>query len=69
MIGERGWRKGGWLLLFLLPGVGGLLIFTVLPILASFVLAFFAWDLLTPPQFVGIKNFTDTYHLFQALLL
>ena len=62
MIGERGWSKAGWLILFLLPGVGGLLIFTVLPILASFVLAFFAWDLLTPPQFVGLKNFADILH-------
>ena len=62
MIGERGWSKAGWLILFLLPGVGGLLIFTVLPILASFVLAFFAWDLLTPPQFVGIQNFADILH-------
>jgi len=57
MIGERGWSKTGWLLLFLLPGLGGLLIFTILPILASFVLAFFSWDLLTPPQFVGLQNY------------
>lgn len=62
MIGERGWSKAGWLILFLLPGVGGLLVFTVLPILASFVLAFFSWDLLTPPQFVGLKNFADILH-------
>jgi multiple sugar transport system permease protein len=59
MIGERGWSKTAWLILFLLPGVGGLLMFTVLPILASFVLAFYAWDLLTPPQFVGLQNFAD----------
>ncbi len=59
MIGERGWSKTGWLLLFLLPGLGGLLIFTVIPILASFVLAFFSWDLLTPPQFVGLQNYVD----------
>jgi multiple sugar transport system permease protein len=59
MIGEHGWSKTAWLFLFLLPGVGGLLIFTVLPILASFVLAFFAWDLLTPPQFVGLQNYAD----------
>ena len=59
MIGERGWSKTGWLLLFLLPGLGGLLIFTVIPILASFVLAFFSWDLLTPPEFVGLQNYVD----------
>lgn len=61
MIGERGWSKTGWLLLFLLPGLGGLLIFTIIPILASFVLAFFSWDLLTPPEFVGLQNYVDLF--------
>jgi multiple sugar transport system permease protein len=61
MIGERGWSKWGWLLLFLLPGLGGLLVFTIVPILASFVLAFFRWDLLTPPQFVGLQNYVDLF--------
>lgn len=61
MIGEHGWRKWGWVLLFLLPGLGGLLVFTILPILASFVLAFYSWDLLTPPQFVGLQNYVDLF--------
>lgn len=59
MIENRGWRATGWLLLFLLPGLGGLLVFTIMPILASFVLAFYSWDLLTPPQFVGLQNYAD----------
>jgi multiple sugar transport system permease protein len=58
MVGTRPWRQAGWLTFFLLPGLGGLLIFTVLPILASLVLTFFKWDLLTPPQFVGLANYT-----------
>jgi multiple sugar transport system permease protein len=57
MIGERGWRKAGWLTFFLLPGLGGLLIFSILPILASFVLTFYSWDLLTPPRFIGFENY------------
>jgi len=57
MIGERGWRKAGWLVFFLLPGLGGLLIFSILPILASFVLTFFSWDLLTPPRYIGLGNY------------
>jgi multiple sugar transport system permease protein len=48
----------GWLALFLLPGLSGLLLFTLLPILASLVLTLFEWDLLTPPRFVGLGNFT-----------
>jgi multiple sugar transport system permease protein len=47
----------GWLALFLLPGLGGLLLFTVLPLLASVVLTLFQWDLLTPPRFVGLANY------------
>lgn len=47
----------GWLAFFLLPGLLGLLLFTVLPILASLLLTLFDWDLLTPPQFVGAANF------------
>jgi multiple sugar transport system permease protein len=58
MVGTRPWRQVGWLTLFLLPGLGGLLLFTVLPILASLVLTFFQWDLLTPPRFIGVANYT-----------
>jgi len=44
--------------LFLLPNFLGFLIFTSLPVLASLVLSFFAWDLFTPPKFVGLHNFS-----------
>ncbi|WP_253274816.1 carbohydrate ABC transporter permease [Actinomyces sp. oral taxon 414] len=45
--------------LFLAPTVIGLGLFTFLPILASIVLAFFSWDIITPPRFVGLENFAD----------
>lgn len=61
MVGTRPWRQAGWLTFFLLPGLGGLLLFTVLPILASLVLTFFQWDLLTSPQFVGLANYTRLF--------
>ena len=41
---------------FVLPNFTGFLIFTSLPVLASFVLAFVDWDLITKPHFVGFKN-------------
>jgi multiple sugar transport system permease protein len=34
-------------------------IFTLIPIVASVVLAFFRWDVITPPQFVGLENFAE----------
>lgn len=45
--------------LFLAPTVIGLGLFTFLPILASVVLAFFSWDIITPPRFVGLQNFAE----------
>lgn len=45
--------------LFLAPTLIGLGLFTFLPILASLALAFFRWDIITAPQFVGLGNFVD----------
>ncbi|MFL5801305.1 MAG: carbohydrate ABC transporter permease [Roseiflexaceae bacterium] len=57
MVGERGLARIGWLTLFLAPGLSGLLVFTIGPLLASLALTLFTWDLLTPPRFVGLGNF------------
>ncbi len=46
----------GWLLVA--PWVFGFLAFIAGPMLASVVLAFTNWDLLTPPEWVGLKNFS-----------
>lgn len=47
---------------FVMPNFLGFLVFTSLPVLASFLLAFFQWDVITPWQnakFVGLANFTN----------
>lgn len=41
---------------FLLPNITCFLLFTLFPIVASFLLVFFEWDILTPPKFVGFGN-------------
>ncbi len=46
-------------LVFLLPNLLGFLAFTMIPIGASLLLAFFAWDLFSEPTFVGLRNFYD----------
>ena len=46
-----------WAYLFLAPSLLGLLLFTIGPIVATFGLTFFSWDLLTPPRAVGFANF------------
>ena len=48
-------------ILFLAPSLIGLLLFTILPILSSFFLAFTDWDLLSPPKFVGFQNFSEMF--------
>ncbi len=43
---------------FLFPNLVGFLVFTSLPVLASLLLSFVEWDLLSwPPKFVGLNNY------------
>ena len=42
---------------FLAPNLTGFLVFTSLPVLASFALSFVRWDLFSSPQFTGLDNF------------
>jgi multiple sugar transport system permease protein len=54
---QRSERLLVWL--FLIPTVGGLALFTLVPIVASFVLAFFRWDIISSPTWAGLHNFGD----------
>lgn len=49
----RPWVTG----VFLAPNLIGFLGFSLIPLLASFLLAFYAWDLFSTPRFVGLDNF------------
>lgn len=55
---RRWWRIliAGYL--FVLPWILGFLIFTAGPMLASIVMSFMKWEVITPPEFVGVQNFT-----------
>ena len=53
----RGSRAMAWL--FLAPTIVGMGVFTLVPIVASVLLAFFRWDILSAPQFAGLANFTE----------
>src|SRR4051794_19584243 len=52
---------------FILPWMLGFLIFALGPVLASFVLIFMKWEVLTPPQFAGLDNLR--YLLSDPLLI
>lgn len=49
----------GWVVFFLAPSLLGLMIFIVIPILSSFWYAFNDWNLLSPPEFIGLGNFQE----------
>ncbi len=65
-VAARGRRRGGWRpdrqlegYLFLLPSLAGFLLFTLLPIAAAFVLSFYRWNLIRPPEFIGLQNYAE----------
>jgi multiple sugar transport system permease protein len=59
MAGQHGWRQARVVALFVGPSLLGLVLFTLGPLLASLGISLTSWDLLTPPQFVGLGNFTE----------
>lgn len=52
-------REGVAALAFLLPSFIGFLLFTLWPVVATFLLSFTSWDVLTPPRWVGWSNFEN----------
>jgi multiple sugar transport system permease protein len=62
MVGDTGWKRNGWIALFILPSLAGMVLFVLGPIVASGVLTFYEWDLLTDPDFVGLGNFRRLIH-------
>lgn len=56
--GSSLWRREereGWL--YASPWLIGLAVFTLLPMLASLLISFTNWDLLTPPRWTGLSNY------------
>lgn len=56
---------------FVLPSLLGTVIFIMIPIIFSFVLSFFHWDLINHPVYVGINNYKDLFAepLFVKIIL
>lgn len=52
-------HDGFWALLLAGPTLLGILLFNLLPIAGSFWLSLTRWNLLSDPQFVGLKNYRD----------
>lgn len=58
---RRGWRERDkyWGMAFVAPQALGMLLFTLLPFAAAFLLAFTEWNGFGMPEFIGFDNFTD----------
>ena len=48
--------------MFISPWIVGFIVFAAGPVLASLALSFCKWDILTPVQFVGVKNYAKMIH-------
>jgi len=59
MVGERGWRRNVTLMVFILPSLVPLIMFTLGPMAASAVISLLRWDLLRPARFIGLANFAN----------
>jgi len=59
MVGDRGWRKVGIILLFILPSFVPLLAFRLLPMVASVGISGLEWNLISPPRWVGGDNYAN----------
>src|SRR4051812_2192152 len=47
---------------FITPNFLGFFIFTLIPVIASFIIAFMKWDAFSAPEFIGLENFKTMIH-------
>jgi len=55
------YKDSTWAAILLLPNILGFLIFTLIPVVASFFLSFASWDLLMPLEWVGLQNYMELF--------
>ncbi|OLT00342.1 ABC transporter substrate-binding protein [Pseudonocardia sp. CNS-004] len=70
--GGSGHRRDGRAALgFLAPSTSGFLLFTLIPLVGSLVISFFAWPVLGRRRFVGLDNFVEllTDPIFHRVML
>ncbi len=52
-------KESFWAFLFILPAFLGTLIFIIIPVLGSFLISLTKWNLISPPEFVGLDNYIN----------
>jgi multiple sugar transport system permease protein len=59
--GSIGKAQLKWGYIFIAPCIIGLLIFNLGPMIFSLIMSFTRWDIITPPQFVGLDNYLSLF--------
>lgn len=54
-------NKRAWPYLFILPWIIGFLVFTLGPLVLSFVMSFFDWSITGTPKFRGLGNYIEMF--------
>lgn len=54
-------NKRAWPYLFILPWIIGFLVFTLGPLILSFVMSFFDWSITGTPKFRGLGNYIEMF--------
>mgnify|MGYP000503540814 FL=1 len=54
-------NKRAWPYLFILPWIIGFLVFTLGPLVLSFVMSFFDWSITGTPKFRGLDNYIEMF--------
>lgn len=62
MVGQNKWIKRTAIFVFLLPSLAGLLLFQLIPMLASGVISFTDWNMLSSPKFIGFDNYVKVFN-------
>jgi multiple sugar transport system permease protein len=56
-------KREAWsAMIFLSPWIIGFVLFTAGPMIASLVLSFCRWDMISPASWVGLANYREMYH-------
>ncbi len=54
-------REAVWCYVFMAPAVLGVLVFAIGPMIASLWLSFTSYDMLSSPEFIGLKNYSKLF--------
>ncbi|GAB2672135.1 carbohydrate ABC transporter permease [Paenibacillus thermoaerophilus] len=68
MVGHKHWARRTAAFVLLLPGVSGLLLFQLIPMVSSGYISLTDWDLLTEAEFVGLDNYVQVFQDEKSLM-